>query len=110
MGTHSKGGESGRVFGEQGWMQGLNYQGTMKELPDLSRPPLPPGVKGGGHDGSHGHRMNEFVHSILEDRKPLVDIVASLNMTVCGVVASQSALKDGERQPVPAYPISKMNS
>ena len=106
MGTHSKGGETGRVFGEKGWMEGMNYRGSMENLPELSRPPLPPGVKGGGHGGSHGHLMNEFVLSILEDRKPLVDITAALNMTVCGIVAANSALKDGERLPVPSYSVS----
>ncbi|MEA1952074.1 MAG: Gfo/Idh/MocA family oxidoreductase [Planctomycetota bacterium] len=105
MGTRGKGGESGRVFGEKGCMDGSEYRGTMKNLPDISRPPLPPGVKAGGHGGSHGQLMNEFVLSILEDRKPLVDIVQSLNMTVCGVVANQSALKDGERMKVPQYKI-----
>jgi predicted dehydrogenase len=105
VGIHSKGGETGRVFGEKGWMEGLQYRGTMKELPDISRPPLPPGVKAGGHGGSHGQLMNEFVLAILEDRKPLVDIVQALNMTVCGIVASQSALKDGERMKVPQYSI-----
>jgi predicted dehydrogenase len=105
MGIHSKGGETGRVFGEQGWMEGTQYRGTMKELPDLLRPPLPPGVNAGGHGGSHGQLMNEFVLSILGDRKPLVDVVQALNMTVCGVVAHQSALKDGELMKIPQYKI-----
>lgn len=103
MGIHSKGGETGRVFGEKGWMDGTEYHGTMKNLPDITRPPLPPGVKPGGHGGSHGYLMNEFILSVLEDRKPLVDIVQALNMTVCGVVANQSALKDGETMNVPQY-------
>jgi len=30
--------ETGRVFGEKGWMNGTDYQGMMKDLPDLSRP------------------------------------------------------------------------
>lgn len=102
-GIHSKGGETGRIFGEKGWMTGTQYHGSMKDLPDLSRPPLPPTVKAGGHGGSHGQLMNEFILSILEKRKPLVDIVQALNMTVCGIVASQSALKDGERMSVPQY-------
>ncbi len=103
MGIHSKVGETGRVFGEKGWMDGSGYHGTMKSLPDITRPPIPPGVKAGGHGGSHGHLMNEFVLSILEDRKPLVDIVQALNMTVCGIVANQSALKNGEAMKVPRY-------
>jgi hypothetical protein len=77
----------------------------LKNLPDISRPPLPPGVQPGGHGGSHGPLMNEFVLSILEDRNPLVDVVQALNMTVCGIVANQSAVKDGERLKVPQYKI-----
>jgi len=105
IGIHGKVGETGRVFGEKGWMEGAEYHGTMKNLPDVSRPPLPPGVTAGGHGGSHGQLMNEFVLSMLEDRKPAVDIVQALNMTVCGIVANQSALKDGERMKVPQYKI-----
>ncbi len=102
-GIHGKVSESGRVFGEKGWMDGLEYHGAMKDLPNIMRPPLPPGVQPGGHGGSHGPLMNEFVLSILEDRKPLVDIVQALNMTVGGIVAHQSALEDGERMKVPQY-------
>ena len=62
-----------------------------------------PGVAPGGHGGSHGQLSNEFVLSIIEDRTPLVNIAQALNMTVCGIVASQSALRDGERLEVPQY-------
>jgi predicted dehydrogenase len=102
-GIQGKVSETGRVFGEKGWMDGLEYHGLMKELPETTRPPLPPGVKPGGHGGSHGQLMNEFVLSILEGRKPLVDVAAALNMTVGGIVAHESALKDGERLNVPQY-------
>ena len=71
-------------------------RGIGDEPSGIARPPLPPGVEAGGHGGSHGHLMNEFVTSILADRKPLVDIAQALNMTVAGIVAHQSALKDGE--------------
>ena len=102
-GIRGKGGETGRVFGERGWMDGTEYQGVMKDLPDITRPPLPPGVEAGGHGGSHGQLMNEFVTAILEDRNPLVDVAASLNMTVAGIVAHQSALNDGQRMKIPQY-------
>jgi len=105
-GIQGAGGETGRVFGEKGSMNGLKYRGTMSKLPNIKRPPLPPGVKPGGHGGSHGQLRNEFVLSILEDRRPLVDIVQALNMTVGGIVASQSALKDGERLKVPQYKLA----
>jgi len=101
--TYRKGGETGRVCGEKGWMSGTRYVGSMKNLPSLKRPALPPTVAPGGHGGSHGQLTHEFVLSILEDRKPQVDIVQSLNMTVPGIVAHQSALRDGERLKVPYY-------
>ena len=101
--TPGHGGEKGRVRGQRGSMSGMNYQGEMKELPPLDRPPLPPSMAQGGHGGSHGPLCNEFVTSILENRKPLVDVARALNMTVPGVVAHQSALKDGELMKIPQY-------
>jgi len=102
-GVHSLVVEQGRVFGEKGWMNELNYQGAMKDLPDLRRPPLPPGVPAGGHGGSHGHLTDEFITAILRDRAPLVNIYEALAMTVPGIVAHQSALKGGERLKVPQF-------
>jgi len=103
VGINGKGGETGRVFGEKGWMEAVRYQGTMKPLPDLRRPPLPPGVSAGGHGGSHGNLGHEFVTAILEDRAPMVDIYEALAMTVPGIIAHQSALKDGETLKVPQF-------
>jgi hypothetical protein len=34
---------------------------------------------------------------------PLVDVAMALNMTVPGIVAHQSALKDGELMKIPQY-------
>ena len=101
--TAGYGGEVGRVRGQRGTMAGLKYQGLEKKLPDLTKPALPPSVKAGGHGGSHGYLGHEFVMSILENRRPLVDITQALNMTVAGVVAHQSALKDGELMKIPQY-------
>jgi predicted dehydrogenase len=95
--------ERGRVFGQRGWMDGTQYHGMEKQLPDTTRPPLPPGVPPGGHGGSHGHLAHEFVTAILQDRDPLVNIYEALAMTVPGITAHQSALKDGETLKVPQY-------
>ena len=102
--TPGSGGEKGRIRGQKGSFYG-QYQGLEKNLLDTGRPPLPPGVEAGGHGGSHGHLMNEFVTAILADRKPLVDIAQALNMTVSGIVAHQSAMKDGEWMKIPQYRI-----
>jgi len=113
--TPGQGGEKGRIRGQKGSFSEERkptalantafgrYEGIEKNLPEINRPPLPPGVEPGGHDGSHGYLMNEFVTAILEDRKPLVDVVQALNMTVAGIVAHQSAMKNGELMKIPQY-------
>lgn len=100
--TPGAGGEMGRIRGQRGSFYG-NYEGLEKALPSVKRPSLPPGVQGGGHGGSHGFLMNEFVSAILQDRQPLVDIAWALNMTVAGIVAHQSALKGGELLKIPQF-------
>jgi predicted dehydrogenase len=86
-------GEKGRVYGEKPHDKKIN--GT--------RPPLPPSVGAGGHGGSHGRLTNDFIESILLDRKPIVDISAALNMTLAGVIAHKSALKGGEWMKIPQF-------
>ncbi len=95
--------ERGRVFGERGWMDGTEYHGVAKELPNIDRPPLPLGMPAGGHGGSHGPLANEFITSILEDRESMVNIYEALAMTVPGIVAHQSAMKGGEALDIPQY-------
>lgn len=109
MARMGRSGDTPGMQGETGLVRGLRgsyyekYEGLEKNLPDLTRPPLPPGVPAGGHGGSHGRLTDEFVSSILQDRKPLVDIATALNMTVGGIVAHQSALKGGEWMKIPQY-------
>ena len=100
--TPGDGGERGRVRGQKGSFYG-KYEGLETSLPNLIRQPLPPGVPQGGHGGSHGYLMNEFVTAVLQDRKPLVDISMALNLTVTGIVAHHSAMKNGELLKIPQY-------
>jgi len=102
--SRGPGGETGRVRGEQGaiWNKLADEKET-KKPPLVVLPPLPPSVAPGGHGGSHGPLMNEFVTAILEDRKPLVDVSMALNLTVPGIVAHQSALKNGELLKIPQF-------
>ena len=86
-------GEKGRVYGEKPHNKNISGQ----------RPALPPGVGGGGHGGSHGQLTNNFIESILLDKKPIVDVCDALNMTLSGVIAHKSALKDGEWMKIPQY-------
>lgn len=102
--TPGHGGEMGLVRGQKGSMLDMAYDGTQQvaALP-LAKPALPPGVSPGGHGGSHGYLCEEFVTSILQKRTPLVNIAWALNMTVAGIVAHKSALKDGETLKIPQY-------
>ncbi len=95
-------GEMGRVRGQKGTFY-KQYEGLEAKLPNTRRPPLPPGVAAGGHGGSHGYLMDNFVTSVLLNRKPIVDIAAALNLTVAGIVAHQSALKNGELLRIPQF-------
>jgi predicted dehydrogenase len=99
--TPGFGGEMGRLRSQKGTYY-EKFSGAVSAR-NLRRPPLPPGVSAGGHGGSHGHLTEEFVRSILEGRKPLVDVAMALNLTVAGIVAHQSALKDGELLKIPQY-------
>src|SRR5690606_30582454 len=100
--TPGPGAETGRIRGQRGSYYD-KYEGLEQNLPDLQRPPIPPGVPAGGHGGSHGRLMNEFIASIIQDRKPLVDIVTALNMTIPGIVAHESAIRGGEWLKIPQY-------
>jgi predicted dehydrogenase len=100
--TPGAGGEMGRVRGSRGSFD-RKYEGLEAKLPQTRRPPIPATLSPGGHGGSHGYLTDEFVSSILQNRKPLIDIAQALNMTVAGIVAHQSAMKDGELMKIPQY-------
>jgi hypothetical protein len=60
-------------------------------------------VQGGGHGGSHPHLVHEFVSSVLAGRPPFVDDLTAANWTATGLAAHESALRGGERVPVPNF-------
>ena len=58
---------------------------------------------GAGHHGSHSHLVNEFVRSIIDDRKPWIDEEMAANITAAGILAHESAMRDGERLIIPRF-------
>ena len=56
-----------------------------------------------GHGGSAVFISAEFINALVEDREPEIDLYESLAMTVPGIVAHQSAFKEGEQLPVPQF-------
>jgi predicted dehydrogenase len=96
--------------------------------PDQMRDPLPPDVaeafrghrevraaKGaeisrqeredflGGHGGSHGYLVHEFVSAVVEDRTPAINAWEAARYMAMGVTAHKSALRDGEVLEVPDF-------
>jgi len=56
-----------------------------------------------GHEGSHTFITHEFVDAVRQRRRPVVDVYEAVAYTAPGIVAHQSALKDGERLKVPGF-------
>ncbi|HEY3290216.1 MAG TPA: gfo/Idh/MocA family oxidoreductase, partial [Anaerolineae bacterium] len=59
--------------------------------------------RGGGHHGSHPHLVHEFISSIVERRKPLIDAVTAANWTAAGICAHESAMQGGAEITVPSF-------
>lgn len=72
------------------------YWETSKMLPETMR-------RDSGHGGSAIFISAEFINALLEDREPDIGLYDSLAMTVPGIVAHQSAHRDGEQLPVPQF-------
>jgi len=56
-----------------------------------------------GHDGSHTFLTHEFIDSLIKNRRPEVDVYEALAYTAPGIVAHQSALRNGEYMSIPDF-------
>ncbi|HSN50268.1 MAG TPA: hypothetical protein VLR52_03475, partial [Bacteroidales bacterium] len=56
-----------------------------------------------GHGGSHTFLTHEFIDALLNKRKPEIDIHEAIAYTAPGLVAHQSALKNGECLSIPVF-------
>jgi predicted dehydrogenase len=75
------------------------------KYPDYLQDPMIPAVMrhASGHGGSHVFLSAEFINSLIEKRRPFIDVYKALAMMAPGLVAHQSALKGGERMKVPSF-------
>ncbi|HTK75742.1 MAG TPA: Gfo/Idh/MocA family oxidoreductase [Gemmataceae bacterium] len=60
-------------------------------------------IQGGGHGGSHPHLAHNFLMACLGKQPPMPDAATSVNWTMVGICAHQSALKGGERIQIPTF-------
>ncbi|MBI3735882.1 Gfo/Idh/MocA family oxidoreductase [Candidatus Sumerlaeota bacterium] len=56
-----------------------------------------------GHGGSHTFLTHEFIESLVQSRRPAIDVYEAVAYTAPGIVAHQSALKGGELMKVPDF-------
>ena len=56
-----------------------------------------------GHDGSHTFLTHEFLNALIRERKPVIDIYEALAYTAPGIIAHQSALRNGEYMNLPDF-------
>ncbi|SDM48497.1 Predicted dehydrogenase [Catalinimonas alkaloidigena] len=64
-------------------------------------------IQGAGHGGSHPHLVHEFVAALREKREPYPNARQSANITCVGILAHESALKGGERIPLPEFTLQE---
>ena len=79
-----------------GW-EPLDLSGVGEPLPE----PLAANL--GGHGGSHAYLVHEFVDSCARGRLPRINVWEAARYLAPGLVAHQSALRDGETLAIPDW-------
>ncbi len=107
-----RGREGFRIYGTKGSFEndvsGAKWITTEGwEALDLSEvgEPLPEALAAdkGGHGGSHSYLVHEFVDSCVKERMPRVNAWEAVRYLAPGVMAHESALRDGELMKVPDW-------
>jgi hypothetical protein len=60
-------------------------------------------LQGGGHGGSHPHLTHNFLMACQGKQAAMPDVETSVNWTMVGICAHQSALKNGEKIQIPRF-------
>jgi predicted dehydrogenase len=60
-------------------------------------------TQGGGHGGSHPHMVHAWLSAIKGERPALPDAETSANWTMVGILAHESAMKNGEKIKIPTF-------
>jgi predicted dehydrogenase len=87
--------EQAKVFKPNGEMTGF--------MPVLSDPDAPEEARTGGHGTTEYYMVDEFIKAVREGESPPIDVYRSLDFSVPGLCAHQSALNGGEPVSVPDF-------
>jgi predicted dehydrogenase len=60
-------------------------------------------LQGGGHGGSHPHLVHNFLQACRGEKAAMPDAETSVNWTMVGICAHQSALNGGEKIKIPQF-------
>ncbi len=90
------------VIDANGYPEGDVKIEAVKQPDHLDRVPASMRVKS-GHGGSHVFLTNEFIQSLLENRHPSVNVWEAIAYTLPGIIAHQSALRNGEPMKIKDY-------
>ncbi|WPP51680.1 Gfo/Idh/MocA family oxidoreductase [Catalinimonas niigatensis] len=60
-------------------------------------------TQGAGHGGSHPHLVHAFLDALVKGQDPYPNAVQSANITCVGIIAHESAQKNGEVMKMPAF-------
>ena len=88
---------SGSRWATRDGYEELDLSGVSEPLPEAL------GANLGGHGGSHAYLVHEFVDSCVRGRQPRVNVWEAARYVAPGIVAHQSALRDGETLPIPDW-------
>jgi len=66
-------------------------------------PAAPPEARKGGHGTSEYFMIRDFLKAVATNSRPSIDVVKSIEMTVPGLVAHESAMKGGVWLDVPQF-------
>jgi len=66
-------------------------------------PNAPEEAKHGGHGTSEYYMIREFLDALDAEVRPPIDVIRSMDFTVPGIIAHESAMKNGEWMDVPLF-------
>lgn len=66
-------------------------------------PDAPEEAKSGGHGTSEYYMIREFLQAIESGTRPPIDVVRSMDFTIPGIIAHESAMSDGNWRDVPLF-------
>ncbi|MBZ0297709.1 MAG: Gfo/Idh/MocA family oxidoreductase [Anaerolineae bacterium] len=66
-------------------------------------PDAPEEARKGGHGTSELYMVNDFIGSIQNNTKPPIDVIRSIEFTIPGIIAHESAMRGGEWLDVPQF-------